>query len=90
MRRKWMARRAGFGLFVLVLMLSLGASVNVSAVPMLRAGWYPWMPYQYKEQNDQVQTLTGLDIELFRKSSKSSCRSLSTCRGSTGMSIRSS
>lgn len=67
MRRKWMARRAGFGLFVLVLMLSLGASVHASAVPMLRGGWYPWMPYQYKEQIDQVQTLAGLDIELFRE-----------------------
>ena len=67
MRHERTAWRAGCCLFVLVLMLSFGAVVNASAVPMLRGGWYPWMPYQYMEQSDQVQTLTGLDIELFRE-----------------------
>ena len=68
MRRQGSAWRARCCLLVLLLLtLSLGVSVSAAALSKLRGGWYPWMPYQYEEKTDEVQRLTGLDIELFRE-----------------------
>jgi polar amino acid transport system substrate-binding protein len=33
---------------------------------VLRAGWYPWDPYQYLMINDGITRLTGLDVELLK------------------------
>ena len=33
---------------------------------LLRGGWYPWDPYQYRENGRGNETLTGFDVEIER------------------------
>ena len=33
----------------------------------IRGGWYPWVPYQYLEGNNEGRKLTGLDVQLLRE-----------------------
>jgi polar amino acid transport system substrate-binding protein len=37
-----------------------------TAPKMLRGGWYPWDPYQYREYRRGVPVLTGFDVEIER------------------------
>src|SRR5712692_2079781 len=36
------------------------------ATKVLRGGWYPWDPYQYREYRHGVPVLTGFDVEIER------------------------
>jgi polar amino acid transport system substrate-binding protein len=43
------------------------SAVHQSAEPrVLRGGWYPWDPYQYRENGRGNETLTGFDVEIER------------------------
>ena len=33
---------------------------------VLRGGWYPWDPYQYRQNVHGVDVLTGFDVEIER------------------------
>src|SRR5262250_1653807 len=36
------------------------------ATKVLRGGWYPWDPYQYREYRRGASVLTGFDVEIER------------------------
>jgi ABC-type amino acid transport substrate-binding protein len=43
------------------------SEVRQTAEPrVLRGGWYPWDPYQYRENARGNETLTGFDVEIER------------------------
>ncbi len=42
------------------------ASTTARSSHELRGGWYPWDPYQYREDRRGVPVLTGFDIEIER------------------------
>jgi ABC-type amino acid transport substrate-binding protein len=43
------------------------ALTGVAAVrTTLRCGWYAWPPYQYAETRQDIEVLTGLDVQLVR------------------------
>ncbi|MEM7495513.1 MAG: TRIC cation channel family protein [Myxococcota bacterium] len=45
------------------------ANPSVTPRVRLRGGWYPWVPYQYSEQQEQTgqQQLQGLDVAILRE-----------------------
>ena len=47
------------------LLLALAANVHAQNREII-AGWYPWDPYQYETERNEVKRLTGLDVELLK------------------------
>jgi len=41
-------------------------TVGQAEQKVLRAGWYPWDPYQYQVTKNGVTRLTGLDVEILK------------------------
>jgi polar amino acid transport system substrate-binding protein len=39
---------------------------RISDTGLIRGGWYPWDPYQYRDYRRGVPVLTGFDVELER------------------------
>jgi polar amino acid transport system substrate-binding protein len=57
---------AGLGSFAAA---AAGGAAEVSSPPVtkvLRGGWYPWDPYQYREYPRGASVLTGFDVEIER------------------------
>ena len=57
----------GLAIIPQLIVLLLPLSVIAQEGPrILRCGWYPWDPYQYLVMKQDVERLTGLDVQLVR------------------------
>jgi polar amino acid transport system substrate-binding protein len=64
-----MVPMAGVVRLVLAVLLSLllwAPAARAGERPLVRSGWHPWEPYQFRSRGDSATQITGLDVELFR------------------------
>ncbi|MGB0935061.1 MAG: TRIC cation channel family protein [Alphaproteobacteria bacterium] len=67
--------------FIVLLSLLSGA---LQASDDLRVGWYPWDPYQYIEDRNGIEVLTGLDAKLVKVIAKNAGLSVQFQRNTWG------
>ena len=61
---------------MLVLPLLLLATVASAAAPVWRCGWYAQPPLQFSARQGEVETVTGLDVQLIRAITREAGRQL--------------
>lgn len=59
-------RRLTFTCLLAAAILSAVIAVGQESRKTLKAGWYPWDPYQYVLVTNDLKRLTGLDVQLVR------------------------
>lgn len=76
--------KARHSLFIALLLFILGCYLNAaiaveipsSTAQTLSVGWYPWDPYQYLDEENIEDSLTGLDVQLIRTIAERAGRNL--------------
>ena len=65
--RRILLTAIGFAVIAQLIVLLPPLGVIAQEGPrILRGGWYPWDPYQYLVVKQDVERLTGLDVQLVR------------------------